>query len=102
MAWEIMPKVSGGSAPKSYLRLGFDTLAPYAGLPPVGAVDEVCILPSNLISVYFPWEFSYFYEEICNESRSYEDMKGRYTNQVDECYVITLLPLAPIPTNHQV
>lgn len=41
MAWEIMPKVSGGSAPKSYLRLGFDTLAPYAGLPPVGAVHEM-------------------------------------------------------------
>lgn len=77
MAWEIMPKASGGSAPKSYLRLGFDTLAPYAGLPPVGAVPEVCILPSNLISVNFPWEFSHFYEEIRNNSRLYEDMRGR-------------------------
>lgn len=41
MAWEMMPKASGGAAPKSYLRVGFDTVAPYAGLPPVGAVEEV-------------------------------------------------------------
>lgn len=41
LAWEIMPKTSNGSAPKSYLRVGLDTLAPYAGLPPVGAVPEI-------------------------------------------------------------
>jgi hypothetical protein len=41
LAWEIMPKTGNGSAPKSYLRVGLDTLAPYAGLPPVGAVPEV-------------------------------------------------------------
>lgn len=41
LAWEIMPKTSNGQAPKSYLRVGLDTLAPYAGLPPVGAVSEV-------------------------------------------------------------
>lgn len=41
MAWEMMPKASGGAAPKSYLRVGFDTVAPYAGLPPVGAVEEM-------------------------------------------------------------
>jgi hypothetical protein len=35
-----MPK-SGGTVPKQYLRLGLDILAPYAGLPPVGAVEEV-------------------------------------------------------------
>nr|XP_024376330.1 uncharacterized protein LOC112282653 isoform X2 [Physcomitrium patens] len=40
LAWEIMPKTSNGSAPKSYLRVGLDTLAPHAGLPPVGAVPE--------------------------------------------------------------
>lgn len=41
LAWEIMPKTSNGTAPKSYLRVGLDTLAPYAGLPPVGAVPEM-------------------------------------------------------------
>lgn len=41
LAWEIMPKTSSGSAPKSYLRVGLDTLAPYAGLPPVGSVPEM-------------------------------------------------------------
>jgi len=41
LAWEIMPKASNGSAPKSYLRVGLDTLAPYAGLPPVGSVPEM-------------------------------------------------------------
>jgi len=41
LAWEIMPKASNGQAPKSYLRVGLDTLAPYAGLPPVGAVPEM-------------------------------------------------------------
>lgn len=41
LAWEIMPKTGNGQAPKSYLRVGLDTLAPYAGLPPVGAVPEM-------------------------------------------------------------
>lgn len=41
LAWEIMPKASNHQAPKSYLRVGLDTLAPYAGLPPVGAVPEM-------------------------------------------------------------
>ncbi|KAG0504941.1 hypothetical protein M758_N007000 [Ceratodon purpureus] len=41
LAWEIMPKTGNGSAPKSYLRIGLDTLAPFAGLPPVGAVPEM-------------------------------------------------------------
>ena len=41
LSWEIMPKAGNGQAPKSYLRVGLDTLAPYAGLPPVGAVPEV-------------------------------------------------------------
>jgi hypothetical protein len=39
-AWQTMPK-SGGTVPKQYLRLGLDVLAPYAGLPPVGAVEEM-------------------------------------------------------------
>jgi len=40
-AWQSMPRSSGGTVPKQYLRVGLDVLAPYAGLPPVGAVEEM-------------------------------------------------------------
>jgi hypothetical protein len=41
-AWQAIPKSSAGSVPKPYLRVGLDVFAPYAGLPPIGAVEEVC------------------------------------------------------------
>jgi len=40
-AWQAIPKSSVGSVPKPYLRVGLDVFAPYAGLPPIGAVEEM-------------------------------------------------------------
>lgn len=39
--WEKMPKDKKGRCRKDYLRVGVDELCPAAGLPPVGAVDEM-------------------------------------------------------------
>lgn len=39
--WSAVPKNSNETLPKANLRLGLDLLAPFAGLPPLGAVDEV-------------------------------------------------------------
>jgi hypothetical protein len=44
-----MPKNKKGRLRKDYLRVGVDELCPAAGLPPVGAVDEVCFHTRNLI-----------------------------------------------------
>jgi hypothetical protein len=44
-----MPKDKKGRLRKDYLRVGVDELCPSAGLPPVGAVDEVCCHIRNLI-----------------------------------------------------
>lgn len=36
-----IPKDRHGKMPKEYLRVALDVVAPSAGLPPFGAVDEV-------------------------------------------------------------
>lgn len=40
-ALENVPKDRNGKISKEYLRVALDTVAPSAGLPPIGAVDEV-------------------------------------------------------------
>ena len=39
---ENVPKDRTGKLPKEYLRVALDVVAPSAGLPPIGAVEEVC------------------------------------------------------------
>lgn len=39
---ENVPKDRSGKLFKEYLQVAFDVVAPSAGLPPVGAVEEVC------------------------------------------------------------
>lgn len=41
-AIETLPKDRNGKMSKEYLRVALDTVAPSAGLPPVGAIEEVC------------------------------------------------------------
>lgn len=41
-ALESVPKDRTGKLPKEYLRVALDVVAPSAGLPPVGSVEEVC------------------------------------------------------------
>lgn len=41
-AIETLPKDRNGKLSKEYLRVALDTVAPSAGLPPVGAIEEVC------------------------------------------------------------
>lgn len=36
-----IPKDRSGKLPKEYLRVALDNMAPAAGLPPLGAVDQV-------------------------------------------------------------
>ena len=40
-AIENVPKDRNGKMSKEFLRAALDVLAPWAGLPPIGAVDEV-------------------------------------------------------------
>ncbi|KAL5168893.1 hypothetical protein HKD37_11G030938 [Glycine soja] len=40
-AMETMPKDRNGKLSKEYLRVALDTVAPSAGLPPVGAIEEM-------------------------------------------------------------
>lgn len=40
-ALETVPKDRTGKLSKDYLRVALDTLAPSAGLPPFGAVNQV-------------------------------------------------------------
>ena len=48
-ALESVPKDRQGKISKEYLRVGLDTIASSAGLPPIGAVEEVIsILMTNL------------------------------------------------------
>lgn len=42
-------KAGDGALPKSNLHVGLDLVAPFAGLPPVGAVEEVGMLFIYLI-----------------------------------------------------
>ena len=46
MAIENLPKDRNGKMSKEHLAVALDLLAPSAGLPPLGAVDEVLILSS--------------------------------------------------------
>lgn len=43
-AIETLPKDRNGKLSKEYLRVTLDTVAPSAGLPPVGAIEEVYML----------------------------------------------------------
>jgi len=40
-ALETLPKDRNGKMSKEYLRVALDTVAPSAGLPPLGAIEEV-------------------------------------------------------------
>lgn len=53
-ATENIPKDRNGKLSKDFLRVVLDALAPSAGLPPIGAVDQVpyiIIHPSNPIAL---------------------------------------------------
>lgn len=39
---ENLPKDHSGKLSKEYLRVALDAVGPSAGLPPIGAVEEVC------------------------------------------------------------
>ena len=41
-ALENLPKDRSGKMSKEYLRVALDVVSPSAGLPPVGAIEEVC------------------------------------------------------------
>jgi len=42
LALENLPKDRNGKISKDYLRVALDLVSPSAGLPPVGAIEEVC------------------------------------------------------------
>lgn len=41
-ALENLPKDRNGKLSKEYVRVALDVVSPSAGLPPVGAIEEVC------------------------------------------------------------
>lgn len=47
-ALENLPKDRNGKMSKEFLRVALDVVAPSAGLPPVGAIEEVC----NVVNTY--------------------------------------------------
>lgn len=52
-ALENIPKDRNGKLSKEYLRVALDVVSPPAGLPPVGAIEEVyfSISTSSLLSI---------------------------------------------------
>jgi len=55
-ALETLPKDRNGKMSKEYLRVALDIVAPSAGLPPLGAIEEVYIyiyMVSTLIFNFF-------------------------------------------------
>ncbi|XP_057813371.1 uncharacterized protein LOC131027352 [Cryptomeria japonica] len=41
MTWKSLPKDKHGALPRKYLRVGLDNLAPSVALPPVGAIEQM-------------------------------------------------------------
>ena len=50
-ALENLPKDRTGKISKDYLRVALDVVSPSAGLPPVGAIEEVYMLPMHTVKV---------------------------------------------------
>jgi len=51
-ALETLPKDRNGKMSKEYLRVALDTVAPSAGLPPLGAIEEVWCQHTSKLSLF--------------------------------------------------
>ena len=50
-ALQSVPKDKTGKLPKEHLQLALDLVAPLAGLPPLGALDEVTKQSTNITDI---------------------------------------------------
>lgn len=70
VALENVPKDRNGKLCKEHLRMGLDNLAPSAGLPPLGAVEQVRTLIS-LLSHHLRTPIIYLLKKKKKKQRAY-------------------------------
>jgi len=61
---ENLPKDRNGKISKDYLRVALDLVSPSAGLPPVGAIEEVYSQMHAEKVILFPTYFGFIYLSI--------------------------------------